>query len=220
MVISHQACGQGWKNHTKELQICTWGVSPGISSILSTQQWLRAPSREYITISDNALPNLCPYEYFHSNSQRVPVLNAMEATDLEGEWISTACPWGSSSLLSHACSQQYSLPALRPRQELCALLTEGQSRRLTVTTAPSSWRRFYILACRLPGFFPHPLTVCPELHPVPQKAPWTTWVQADSFLHHQGMCWHRTASSLCTLSLAPRFINETSTNRSNTPNSS
>lgn len=107
-------------------------------------------------------------EYFHGQSQWVPALNTRVATDLEGEWFSTASPRGSSSLPSHACSQQYSLPALRMRQEVCALLTQGQSRCPTVTTAPSSWEGFTLLNAGC-WSIPHALTVCPELHPVPSR---------------------------------------------------
>lgn len=68
--------------------------------------------------------------------------------------------------------------------------------------------------------FPHPLTVCPELpssakhkKPLEQSPSKQT---ASWFI--TGMHWLRIASSLCTPSLAPKFVNETSTNRmSNTP---
>lgn len=71
------------------------------------------------------------------------------------------------------------------------------------------------------GLFLTP-TVCPELPCVKHRKPLEQPVSKQTASHIiTGMHWLRITSSLCTLSLAPEFINKTSTNRmNNTRNSS
>lgn len=137
VVISHQACDQGWKippkcrrNTREEFHQAYPAFCP-----LSGDS---GPSMEYITFSDNALPSLRPYRVFSRPEPMSSCPQHQGGNRLGRRMIQHCLSPGSSSLPSHACSQQYSLPALRMRQEVCALLTQGQSRCPTVTTAPSS----------------------------------------------------------------------------------
>lgn len=85
--------------------------------------------------------------------------------NLEVAWISTASPRGSSSLPSHECFRQQSLPALRmSRSVLCSPRDRADVLQEPLHQAPGEGFTFLHAGC---WTFPHPLTVCPELHSEP-----------------------------------------------------
>lgn len=153
VVISHQACDQGWKitpkcrrNKKTHVRSFTRYIQHSLHPVM-TQDLPGNTSPSLIT--DNAPPSLCPYRVF-SRQQPMSSCPQHRGANRHGR-----------RMIQHCLSPGFLIPALPrmfptiltpcPQGETGALCFAhpGQSRCPTVTTAPSSWRRFYTLQCRL-----------------------------------------------------------------------
>lgn len=174
----------------------------------------------YIAFSDKThqSPTLLSIFMATTNSLLEPVLNATVATDsLEGEWVSTASPWGSSSP---------ALPHMFP---------------MTVTHHPehkAGGLRFALHGTKQMPYSNHCVKLLKKvlnssmLVAAFSLVPWPCLSRATSSVKRgrpleqpassqtasciiMGTRFLWIASSLCSLSLSQRFINEASTNTMN-----